>query len=62
MRWMFNECSSLIKLNLNNFKIDNVTDMRYMFNKCLDELKMKIKSKFKKLKEEAFEDDKDDAN
>jgi hypothetical protein len=30
--------------------------MRWMFSKCSDELKIKIKSKFNKFKEETFED------
>ena len=54
MRSMFNECSSLKELNLNNFNTNNVTDMRSMFSGCLDELKLKIKSQFKNFKEEAF--------
>ena len=31
---MFNECSSLISLNLSNFNTNNVQNMSYMFNKC----------------------------
>ena len=60
MSWMFNECSSLKELNLNNFNTNNVTDMSAMFSKCSDELKLKLKSKFNKFKEEAFEDNEDD--
>ena len=56
MSYMFNQCSSLNELNLNNFNTNNVADMRYMFNKCSDELKLKIKNKFNKFKEEAFKD------
>ena len=56
MRWIFGGCSSLNELNLNNFNINNVIDMYGMFSKCSDELKLKIKSKFKIFKEEAFED------
>ena len=51
---MFNRCSSLKELNLNNFNTNNVTDMRWMFSRCLNELKLKIKSQFKNFKEEAF--------
>jgi len=47
---------SLKELNLNNFNNNNVTDMRWMFSKSSDELKLKLKSKFNKFKEEAFED------
>ena len=34
MNCMFNGCSSLKKLNLNNFNTNNVTDMRGMFSGC----------------------------
>ena len=56
MRRMFQNCSSLEELNLNNFNTNNVTNMRGMFSKCSDELKMKIKSEIKNLRDEAFED------
>ena len=56
MSGMFYGCSSLKELNLNNFNTNNVTYMRYMFSKCSDELKLKIKNKYKIFKEEAFED------
>ena len=54
MRCMFDGCSSLKELNLSNFNTNNVTDMRYMFNGCSKELKNKIKSDYKNIKEEAF--------
>ena len=54
MRYMFFGCSSLKELNLSNFNTNNVTDMRYMFNGCSKELKNKIKSDYKNIKEEAF--------
>ena len=53
---MFNGCSSLKELNLNNFNTNNVIDMSYMFSGCLDELKLKIKSQFKNFKKDAFYD------
>ena len=53
---MFSRCSSLKEINLNNFNTNNVSDMSYMFSKCSDELKLKLKSKFNKFKNEAFED------
>ena len=54
MSCMFYGCSSLKEINLSNFNTNNVTDMSYMFSRCLDELKLKIKSQFKNIKEEAF--------
>ena len=54
MRGMFSGCSSLKVLNLNDFNADDVTDVSWMFRGCLDELKLKIKSQFKNIKEEAF--------
>ena len=53
---MFNGCSSLKELNINNFNTNNVKDMRWMFSKCSNELKLKIKSEFNKFEEKAFED------
>ena len=54
MNSMFSECSSLQEIHLNNFDTNNVTSMSDMFIGCSDELKLKIKSKYKNLKEEAF--------
>ena len=34
MEGMFSECSLLKELNINNFNINNVTNMRYMFSEC----------------------------
>ena len=34
MSSMFDECSSLKKLNLTRFKANNVNDMMYMFSYC----------------------------
>ena len=56
MSWMFFGCSSLKELNLNNFNTNNVTNMSCMFIGCLDELKLKLKSKFNEFKKEAFEE------
>jgi len=56
MNSMFSGCLSLKELNINNFNINKVTDMKYMLDKCSDEIKLKIKSKFKNFKKEAFED------
>ena len=53
MSYMFSGCLSLKEININNFNTNNVTYMG-MFIGCSDDLKLKIKSKFKNLKEEAF--------
>ena len=47
-------CSSLKELNLSNFNTNNVNYMGYMFNGCSEQLKNKIKSEYKNIKEEAF--------
>ena len=57
MNLMFCKCSSLKELNLNNFNTNNVTYMRRMFSGCSDDLKRKIKSENKNIKDEAFYDD-----
>ena len=54
MSCMLYFCSSLKELNLSNFNTNNVTDMRYMFDRCSDNLKRKIKSENKNIKDEAF--------
>ena len=56
MSWMFSYCSSLKELNLNNFNTNNVTNIIWMFRGCSDDLKIKIKSKNKNIKDEAFYD------
>ena len=52
---MFSGCSSLKELNLNNFNTNNVTNMCYMFAGCSDDLRRKIKSEKKNIKNEAFQ-------
>ena len=54
MNCMFQGCKLLKELNIKNFKMNNVTEMIAMFYGCPDELKFKIKRKFKNIKEEAF--------
>ena len=51
---MFDGCLSLRELNLTNFNTNNVINMNNMFFECSDELKSKIKTKYKNFKEEAF--------
>ena len=55
MSYMFSGCSSLKELNLNNFNTNNVTNMSDMFSGCSNDLIMKIKTQYKNIKEEAFE-------
>ena len=59
MSHLFNGCSSLKELNINNLNTNKATNMTYMFGKCSDELKLKIRSQFKIFKEEAFQNDED---
>ena len=54
MSWMFYNCSSLKELNNDNFNFDNVKEMMGMFSRCDDELRKKMKKKFKFLKDEAY--------
>ena len=54
MSFMFDECLSLKELNLTNFNTNNVYNMWSMFLGCSDDLKMKIKSENKNIKDEAF--------
>ena len=54
MKYMFCGCSSLKGLDLSDFSANNVTDMEFMFDRCSKELQMKIKSRYKNIKKEAF--------
>ena len=56
MSCMFYKCSSLKELNLNNFNTNNVINMSLMFRGCSDDLKRKIKSENKNIKNKAFYD------
>ena len=51
---MFIGCSLLKELNISNFNTNNVTYMSKMFTGCSDDLKSKIKSENKNIKDEAF--------
>ena len=57
MSCMFYGCSSLKELNLNNFNTNNVSDMECMFYGCSDQIKNKIRTEYKNIKEEAFNED-----
>ena len=54
---MFDGCSSLKDLNLSNFNTNNVTNMISMFSGCSDQFKNKIRTEYKNIKEEAFNED-----
>ena len=57
MAYMFTGCSSLKDLNLSNFNTNNVTNMEYMFSGCSDQFKDKIRSEYKNIEKEAFNED-----
>ena len=56
MNNMFFECSSLKELDLSNFNTNKVTSMSNMFGRCSEELKLKIRSKYKNFQEISFDD------
>ena len=56
MSSMFSNCLSLKELNLSNFNTDNVTYMEGMFRGCSDQFKNKIRSEYKNIKKEAFDE------
>ena len=51
---MFHKCSSLIELNINNFNKANGIVMDDMFSQCPNELITKIKTRYKNIKDKAF--------
>ena len=55
MSAMFSYCLSLKDIDFSNINIDKVTDMKSMFFAFSDEIKIKIKSQIKNIKEEAFD-------
>ena len=52
---MFSRCTSLKKLNFNNFNTNKVTKISKMFYGCSGKLIMKIKTRYKNIKKDAFE-------
>ena len=56
MRDMFNGCSSLKELNLSNFNTNNVNYMGCMLGGCSDQFKNTIRSEYKNIPEEAFDE------
>ena len=55
MKGMFYRCSSLHEINISDFNANYFNNMAGMFYGCSKEIKMKIRSQIKDLKEEAFE-------
>jgi len=45
MKYMFLNCKSLRKINMENFNSQNVTDMNWMFNGCHSLKKSDIETK-----------------
>ena len=54
MRDMFYGCSSLKELNLSNFNTNNVKVIGHMFEGCSGQFQNKIKSLYKNIRKEAF--------
>ena len=54
MSYMFYGCLSLKNINLDNFNTIKVKNMICMFDQCEDELKSKIRKKYKIFNEDAF--------
>ena len=54
MSCMFCKCNSLEDLDLSNFNFDKVIYFDNMFSGCLNDLKLKIKARYKNIREEAF--------
>ena len=57
---MFHRCEALKELNLSNFIFNNSNNIENMFSGCSEELKNKIKEKYKNIKENAFNDFEED--
>ena len=51
---MFEGCQTLEEINISDFNVNDFTEMESMFKGCLDNLKNKIRDKFKNIKENAF--------
>ena len=60
MEYSFSDCISLKELNISNFVFNEHNNVEYMFSNCSEELKDKIKNKYKNLAENAFYDEADE--
>ena len=54
MRYMFEGCSSLKSLNIDNFTFNEETYVKGMFSGCTGDLQTKINNKFDNLRGEVF--------
>ena len=54
---MFFGCKKLINIDISQFDLRNVGNMKKMFGNCSYELKQKVKKQNQDLKKEAFKDD-----
>ena len=55
MNSMFRKCSSLKEINLDNFDTNKISNMCSIFAECNDELKNKIKEKYKNFSKDCFD-------
>ena len=51
---MFRKCSALKDINLDNFDIYKISNMKLTFAESNDELKYKIKEKYKNFSDDCF--------
>ena len=54
VNFMFFGCKNLNYIDLDTFNTENIRNMNYMFGDYSNELKTKIKIKYRNIKEEAF--------
>ena len=54
MSYIFSGCTSLKKINIPNFNSINISNMRGMFHECSNDLKNKIRKKFKRIPYDGF--------
>ena len=54
MNGLFWRCPALKEINFYNSKVNNADSMHNMFFGCSDELKNKVRARYKNIREEAF--------